>query len=84
MCAFSCLSAASSRTETEHRIIQHTQKTAGGGSKSSSRSALLVAKEGGKVVGCVGLETRVIREGQVTKQGSLKGEVCTSGLRCVV
>jgi len=50
---------------------------AGGGSPAApapaaaaagrGRSALLVAKEGGRVIGCVGLETRVIREGQVTK-----------------
>lgn len=50
---------------------------AGGGASAASaripaatgmgKSALLVAKEGGKVIGCVGLETRVIREGQVTK-----------------
>ena len=36
-------------------------------SGSTAKSALLVARDNGKVVGCVGLETRVIREGQVTK-----------------
>lgn len=36
------------------------------------KSALLVAKEGGKVVGCGGLETRVIREGLVTKYEVVK------------
>lgn len=43
--------------------------------KRGGKSALLVAKEGGRVVGCVGLETRVIRDGQVTKLEAVKGDV---------
>ena len=55
-----------------------TQKPAGG------KSALLVAKDGGRVVGCVGLETRVVRDGQVTKLESLKGDTPGASLQPVI
>jgi hypothetical protein len=53
----------------------HLQQKASGG-----KSALLVAKDGGRVVGCAGIETRVVRDGQVTKMETLKAEVrCMGG-----
>ena len=54
------------------------QKPAGG------KSALLVAKDGGRVVGCVGLETRVVRDGQITKMESLKGDIPGASLQPVI
>lgn len=43
-----------------------------------------MAKDGGRVVGCVGLETRVIRDGQVTKLESLKGDVPNASVQPVI
>ncbi len=48
----------------------HLRQKASGG-----KSALVVAKDGGRVVGCAGIETRVVRDGQVTKMETIKGEV---------
>ena len=43
-----------------------------------------MAKDGGRVVGCVGLETRVVRDGQVTKLESLKGDTPGASLQPVI